>query len=204
MDIESAIPVHLESTRSRHKRVPDDYQPPYPSFVARYKPAISHVVMAYFGVQHRGAAPATATEALAEIGRRLTAEAGPSHWDRAHYVDQVGYDNVVSVAYWDDVARFDAWFAAAREAWTGKQRDGIGTFIEVLRPSVARHETLFSSLGRPEGVAAIADGIERGGAGARLLGRYARPHPAVADRRDGAGRCAGADPRWRAAAGSGA
>ena len=50
-------------------------------------------------------------------------------------------------------------FAPAREAWTGKAREGIGTFIEVLRPSVERHETLFSSLGRPEGVAAIADGM---------------------------------------------
>jgi len=65
----------------------------------------------------------------------------------------------VSVAYWDDSARFDAWFAPAREAWTVKAREGIGTFIEVLRPTVARHETLFSSLDRPEGVAAIADGM---------------------------------------------
>jgi aliphatic aldoxime dehydratase len=63
------------------------------------------------------------------------------------------------VAYWDDIARFDKWFAAAREAWTGTQPEGIGTFIEVLRPTVARHETLFSSLGRPEGVAAIAGGM---------------------------------------------
>lgn len=56
--MESAIPLHLETPRTRHKRVPDDYQPPYPSFVARYKPAVSRVVMAHFGVQYRGAAPA--------------------------------------------------------------------------------------------------------------------------------------------------
>ncbi len=60
--MESAIPQNLEMQRTRHKRVPDDYQPPYPSFVARYKPAVSRVVMAYFGVQYRGAAPAVATE----------------------------------------------------------------------------------------------------------------------------------------------
>ncbi|MBR0857560.1 phenylacetaldoxime dehydratase family protein [Bradyrhizobium liaoningense] len=157
--MESAIPLHLETQRTRHKRVPDDYQPPYPSFVARYKPAVSRVVMAYFGVQYRGATPSAATEALAEIARRFTAEGGPSHWDRAHHVDQAGYETVISVAYWDDIARFDNWFAPAREAWTGKGREGIGTFIEVLRPAVARHETLFSSLGRPEGVAAIAEGM---------------------------------------------
>ena len=44
--MESAIPLHLETQRTRHKRVPDDYQPPYPSFVARYKPGVSRVVMA--------------------------------------------------------------------------------------------------------------------------------------------------------------
>ena len=34
--MESAIPEHLRSTRTRHRRVPDDYAPPYPSFVAHY------------------------------------------------------------------------------------------------------------------------------------------------------------------------
>lgn len=65
--MESAIPLHLEAQRTRHKRVPDDYQPPYPSFVARYKPAVGRIVMAYFGVQYCGATPAAATDALAEI-----------------------------------------------------------------------------------------------------------------------------------------
>ncbi|MBR0832697.1 phenylacetaldoxime dehydratase family protein [Bradyrhizobium manausense] len=157
--MESAIPQHLESPRTRHKRVPDDYQPPYPSFVARYKPAVSRVVMAHFGIQYRGTAPSVAAEPLAEVAGLFAGEGGPSHWDRAHHVDQTGHTNIVSVAYWDDIERFDAWFASAREAWTGKRREGIGTFIEVLRPTVARHETLFSSLGRPEGVAVIAEGM---------------------------------------------
>ncbi|WFU28580.1 phenylacetaldoxime dehydratase family protein [Bradyrhizobium sp. CB1717] len=157
--MESAIPLHLETTRTRHKRVPDDYQPPYPSFVARYKPAVSRLVMAYFGLQYRGAVPPGAIEALKEIAGLFAGEGGPSHWDRAHHVDQAGYENVVTVAYWNDVARFDAWFAPAREAWTGRDHEGVGTFIEVLRPVVARHETLFSSLDRPEGVAVVADGM---------------------------------------------
>src|SRR3569623_1388860 len=157
--MESAFPLQLETQRTRHKRVPDDYQPPYPSFVARYKPAVSRVVIAYFGVQYRVTAPAAATAALAQVAKRFVAADGPTHWDRAQYVDQAGMTNVVSVAYWDDIGRFDAWFEPAREAWTGTGTDGIGTFIEVLRPSVARHETLFSSLGRPEGLAVIADGM---------------------------------------------
>ncbi len=159
--MESAIPPHLQTARSRHRRVPDDYTPPYPSFVARYKPAISRAIMAYFGVQYRGAPPAAAIEALARIAARFSAEHGPSHWDRAHHVDQAGFTNVVSVAYWDDAGRFDAWFAPAREAWTGSggEGHGVGRFIEVLRPRVEHYETLFSSLGRPEGVAALAESM---------------------------------------------
>lgn len=158
--MESAIPANLQTPRTRHRRVPDDYQPPYPSFVARHKPAIKRVVMAYFGLQYRGAAPVAASEALAQIAARLAGDNGPSHWDRAQYVDQAGFATVVSVAYWDDVPRFDAWFAPARAAWTGTAAGGgVGTFIEVLRPAMERYETLFSSPDRPEGVAVLAQGM---------------------------------------------
>ena len=155
--MESAIPSHLQTERSRHRRVPDDYAPPYPSFVARHKPTVTRVIMAYFGVQYRGDAPPDAARSLGEIAARFAGADGPSHWDRAHYVDQSGFSNVVSVAYWDDVARFDRWFGSARETWTGASGEEIGRFIEVLRPGVARYETLLSSLGRPEGVAVLAD-----------------------------------------------
>jgi aldoxime dehydratase len=157
--MESAIPEHLKTARSRHRRVPDDYKPPYPSFVARHKPAVTRVVMAYFGLQYRGEEPAASASSLSDIAALFAALHGPSHWDRAHYVDQAGYSNVVSVAYWDDVAKFDTWFGAAREAWTGSSRDGVGRYIEVLRPAVARYETLFSSPNRAEGVAVIAEGM---------------------------------------------
>jgi len=29
--METAIPPHLKVARTRHRRVPDDYQPPYPT-----------------------------------------------------------------------------------------------------------------------------------------------------------------------------
>jgi aldoxime dehydratase len=157
--MESAIPPHLQVTRSRHRRVPEDYQPPYPSFVARHRPAVERMVMAYFGIQYRSAAPPARAAALSWIAETFAASGGPKHWDRAEYVDEAGYANVVSVAYWDEQKIFDAWFAAAREGWTGGKNSfaGLGTFIEVLSPSVNDYETLFSSLGRPEGIAALAD-----------------------------------------------
>jgi aldoxime dehydratase len=159
--MESAIPEHLQSARTRHRRVPDDYAPPYPSFVARHKPSVQRVVMAYFGVQTRGAPSKAALQALAWITSCFESKGGPAHWDRAQYIDEAGFTNVVTVAYWDDRATFDGWFPAARAGWTGEKRaiDGCGTFIEVLCPSVEGYETLFSSLGRSEGVAVLADSM---------------------------------------------
>ena len=157
--MESAIPPHLQVARTRHRRVPGDYQPPYPAFVARHRPAVERVVMAYFGLQYRGDAPPVRAAVLAWLEKAFAAKNGPKHWDRAAYRDEAGYDNVVSVAYWDDQRTFEAWFPAARDGWTGDQQNhaGLGTFVEVLSPSVSDYETLFSSLGRPEGVAALAD-----------------------------------------------
>ena len=159
--MESAIPEHLKTARTRHRRVPDDYAPPYPSFVARHKPDVARVVMAYFGVQTRGELSAAADQALAWIVSGFAQDGGPTHWHRARYVDEAGYTNIVTVAYWDNHAKFNSWFPAARDGWTGERRnaDGIGTFIEVLHPSVEGYETLFSSLGRPEGIAVLADGM---------------------------------------------
>src|SRR4029079_13780009 len=131
----------------------------YPSFVARHKPRVTRVVMAYFGLQTRGAPSVAAEQALARLALDLAASDRPTHWDRASYVDEAGFTNVVTVAYWDDRQTFDRWFPSARARWTGEQRtnEGFGTFIEALYPSVEGYETLFSSLGRPEGVAVLAD-----------------------------------------------
>lgn len=159
--MESAIPRHLQTERTQSARTPRDYRPPYPSFVARHPPNVVRVVMAYFGVQYRDAPTAATRAAIDWLDRRFATDHGPSHWDRAQYVDQAGYTNIVSVAYWDDPQLFDDWFADARDGWTGEARskEEAGFFIEVLRPSVQSYETLFSSLGRPEGIAVLAEGM---------------------------------------------
>lgn len=157
--MESALASHLQVARTRHKRIPDDYKPPYPSFVARHKADVTRVVMAYFGVQFRDGVPNNSADALKQIASAFTRTDGPGNWDRAAYVDEAGFTNVISVAYWDDVVRFDKWYETVRDGWTGDspKGNGLGKFIEILRPSVVGYETLFSSLGRPEGVAVIAD-----------------------------------------------
>ena len=156
--MESAIPTHLQCPRSRPRRVPDDYVPPYPSFVARHAARVERVVMAYFGVQSHGAADASGA-ALRELAGAFAAEHGPGHWDRARYTDEAGHDTVVCAAYWDDPARFEAWFAARGQDWTRVARAGVGTFTELLRPRVERYETLFSAPDRAEGIAVLAQGM---------------------------------------------
>jgi aldoxime dehydratase len=47
--MESAIPQHLAVARSRPSRVPEDFVPAYPSFVARTAGAVRQVAMAYLG-----------------------------------------------------------------------------------------------------------------------------------------------------------
>jgi len=159
--MESAIPDHLRTERTRTIRIPADYAPPYPSFVARFKPAVSRVIMAYFGIQYPDSEPASARVALDWIRRCFAADDGPSHWDRATYVDEAGYGNVVAVAYWDDHGKFTRWFPAVRGVWNERNEafDGLGRFVEVLSPGVSGYETLFSSSGHREGVAVLAEQI---------------------------------------------
>ena len=49
--MESAIPSHLECLRTRQRRMPDDYEPPYPSFVARFKRAYLRLHIVSSGVE---------------------------------------------------------------------------------------------------------------------------------------------------------
>jgi aldoxime dehydratase len=160
--MESAIPPHLECPRTRHRRVPDDYVPPYPSIVARYKPSTQRVVMAYFGLQYHGtSAPESAGSALQLIAKSFASDSGPGHWDRARYVDEAGFTNILSIGYWDAPASFDSWFAKHGAAWADGLGEAhapaaIGTFTEIVRPAMARFETLFSS-DAAEGVACLAE-----------------------------------------------
>lgn len=159
--MESAIPGNLQCPRTRQKRVPDDYEPPYPSFVARFKPGVTKVAMAYLGVQYKGDEPASAKRALADISQALAAANAPGHWDRASYVDEAGFTNVISIGYWENPKLFEAWFATHGAGWASGARryEGCGTFTEVLQPAIERYETLFSANDRAEGVAAVAEGM---------------------------------------------
>jgi len=125
--MDSAIPSHLRCPRTRPRRVPDDYVPPYPSFVARHAQRVERVVMAYFGAQSQDRDRAALEEAVQQLARRFAGERRPAHWDRSRYTDEAGFETVVCAAYWDDPASHDAWFAAQGRDWTRVARPGLGT-----------------------------------------------------------------------------
>jgi aldoxime dehydratase len=113
--------------------------------------------MTCFGVQFRGnGAPADA--ALDELDAALSAVNGPGRVERARYVDEAGFSTLLTIAYWDDPFAHARWFPSARTMWLSDQHvgQGAGFFIESLRPSVSRFETLLSS-DRTEGIAGLAD-----------------------------------------------
>lgn len=159
--MESAIPSHLRTERTRARRIPDDYRPPVPAYVARFGPAVTRVTMAYFGVQFAGDEPPSVRGALDRITTAFADGNGPSHWDRARYVDEAGFTTILTVAYWDDHNKFERWFAPARREWMPQARAGdpLGRFIEVLSPAVEGFETLVSSRDRAEGIAVLADAV---------------------------------------------
>ncbi len=159
---EEAIPEHLRVARTRPKRVSDRYTPPHQSFVARFKPSVREVAMAFIGVQYSGEKPEATNEALAVIAESLSGKHAPGHWDRAEYVDEAGSTNVVTAAYWDSRAVFDAWLAKGRfkDWWEDETRcaDGIGYFREIFIPRAEEFETIFSHR-QHEGVSHLAQGM---------------------------------------------
>ncbi len=77
--IESAIPPALQCPRTRHKRAPDDYVPPYPSYVARFAPGVERVVMAFLDCSTtRPRIPPWCGSMLDATAARLAAPDGPA------------------------------------------------------------------------------------------------------------------------------
>jgi aldoxime dehydratase len=87
-------------------------------------------------------------------------ESGATSWDRALYVDEAGFTNVLAVAYWKSPEEFQVWFEQWATGWTQDAVAGnsVGTFTEIVKPSVERFETLFSS-DLAEGVARVSAGL---------------------------------------------
>src|SRR5689334_11553629 len=76
--MESVIPQHLATRRTQPAGMEPGWQPPYPSFVARFAPSVTRVVMSYFGVQYRSQSepPAIVGAALADLAAAFRPRTG--------------------------------------------------------------------------------------------------------------------------------
>ena len=77
--------------------------------------------MAYFGVQYRSEQPAIVRDALADLDAACASADGPGRVDRARYVDDAGYQTIITIAYWGEPGRHERWFVAARAMWLSDQ-----------------------------------------------------------------------------------
>ena len=155
--MESSIPENLRCPRSQPRRVDDNYTPPYPAWVARSSGQVRRVVMAYFGVQWRGAdSKPVADKEFAQIVTHLGMADGPVHFDSAREVDSAGFQNRLAIAYWLDPDSFERWrnCVAVAQWWLSRDQvnTGVGYFREIFSPRLERFETLFSNPDHLEGV----------------------------------------------------
>lgn len=162
--MESAIDTHLQCPRTLSRRVPEDYRPPFPIWVARVGEDVTRVVMGYFGVQYRGEEHRTeAWATLRAITDGFALGDGPGGWDLTHHVDAQGWDTLVAAAYWREAGTAERWLARPEVAgwWDAPERLSahVGVFREILSPGVDRFETLYPFTDRLPGIGGVLDDV---------------------------------------------
>ncbi|MEV5959066.1 phenylacetaldoxime dehydratase family protein [Streptomyces sp. NPDC051987] len=159
--LESAIAPHLDGAAPESCcDNPSGRRPAFDSYTARLSPGVGRVVVAYLGVQGAPDQRDRAYGAVRDLAHSMAGPAGgATHHELVEYTDELGYVTVLTVGYWLDMTAFDAWFDSVGRAWNTTDSAGLGTFIEVVRPSVRRLETLYSSDRYLQGVGAAAETV---------------------------------------------
>ncbi|MFC9551587.1 phenylacetaldoxime dehydratase family protein [Rhodococcus sp. NPDC056960] len=162
--MESAISDHLTCPRTLTRRVPDNYQPPFPMWVGRADEHVQQVVMGYLGVQFRGDEQRpVALKAMRDMVAGFDLPDGPLHYDVTHHVDNRDHENLMIVGYWKDSAAHDRWLRlpAVADWWASDERlsEGLGYFREIVAPRAEQFETLYAFRDALPGVGAVMDGV---------------------------------------------
>lgn len=156
--LESAIPKHLQTVRTQPLGLPEAFLPTTQSYSARFKPTVKILPMVFYEVQYRKASQQS-VEAIDCIKMHLGLSDGPSFWDQAKYVDELGYTNVIFVGYWDSDKTFTSWNRQSPIDWwfSNVSLNGdVGLFRECYIPGIEDTETTFSHQ-HAEGYSCIAD-----------------------------------------------
>jgi len=145
-EMESAIPPYLTVERTRPLGVNDDFKPSTPSYSARFNESVGTLPMMFLGVQFRK--PSVVSDAaIQNIVSAYELENGPSFWDEAFYLDEVGFTNHIFVGYWDCREKFNEWQKSLTPDWWYSalpDNAEIGVFREAYTPRIVDTETSFS------------------------------------------------------------
>jgi hypothetical protein len=164
--LEPSIPVYLQQERSLPPKLPSsEWQPPFPSYSARFPEEIKDLTMAIIGVQHsepNAGAECEQFERIRSFVETPLAKFHPCFWEAASVTDNHGCFNEVAIVYWSSAVDFDKWKSESGfEVWWDELKpDGQhGWFLESFLPSMDRLETVFSDDVVPEGAAHMRNGI---------------------------------------------
>ncbi|PVI03301.1 hypothetical protein DM02DRAFT_612378 [Periconia macrospinosa] len=163
--LECAIPEHMRVKRTCPVGTPQNYEPPFPGYCARFPEKMNNLVMAIIGGQYvssaadGGAGIARIKEYVIEGPEALR----PSFWEVVSVTDKKSAFNIAVIAYWPGTENYKKWAQESgfQQWWNGldAQQEKHGWFLEVLSPSLQRFETIFSNHSAPEGAANMQEKI---------------------------------------------
>lgn len=162
--MESAIDPRLICPRTLARRVPEDYEPAYPSYSARAATPVDQVVMSYLGVQFGSDAQRDhAFESMRHIISTFDAPDGPKHHDLTYHLDNQDHHNLMVVGYWLDPAAYRRWSSSDEVAawWESDDRlhDGLGYFRETQCPRLEQFETIYGYQDDLPGIGAVMGAV---------------------------------------------
>ncbi|KAK2841555.1 hypothetical protein FQN49_006140 [Arthroderma sp. PD_2] len=164
--LEAAIPPHLVQERTRPFSTPENYEPPFPAYTARFPKHTKDLVMAIIGAQYASAADndgAAISRVLEFVENSPDTATRPSFWELISVTDPNGSYNLAVIAYWPSKESYEKWSAVSTFSkwWKGLdvESESHGWFLEMFSPSIDRLETVFSDHETPEGAAHMREGM---------------------------------------------
>ena len=146
----------------KKKRMPDGWEPPYPSYAARLNDTVIEPVFAYIGGQSLSEDDLKPFTEWIE-GVLASGRSKPDVVNRATFTDEAGVPNLVYLLCWRAPVDYADWAKqkAVSGWWKSKDRltGTLGIWREVVQVQKNRLETIFSSE-NPVGIAETADGFD--------------------------------------------
>jgi hypothetical protein len=164
MELDSAIPPHLETGRTLPVQTPANYVPPFPAYAARFPQHIKDLAMAIIGAQQT-TSPGSDSLALKlqSFMENVKDSTRPRYWEWATYTDSSGAFNKVVITYWDSKAKYLTWASESgfEEWWKAldPEKEPHGWFKEIFFPTIERVETVFSNNEASEGAAYMRESV---------------------------------------------